>query len=169
MFGHHGLSYKASHGRMFHHNALNSIISHSLAAARVPSCLEPMRLHHADGNRPDCITMTPWLEGRFLVWDVTCIDPIGGDMLRRLVQLLPMLRKKRGEVCAPQPRLFFPTRCPGNIGLDWSRFHGLLKGHWPPCEDGHRRASVLCFPDTKTHSSHPSRECYFTGVLKLIF
>ena len=29
---------------------------------------------HADGKRPDGMTMVPWTEGKFLVWDATCVD-----------------------------------------------------------------------------------------------
>ena len=74
-FGHHGLSCnKPSQGRTARHNSLNNIIYRSLATAKAPSHLEPTWLHCADGNHPDGITMTPWSEGRFLVWDATSVD-----------------------------------------------------------------------------------------------
>ena len=72
-FGHHGLSCKSSQGHSARHNSLNNIIYCSLATAKVPSRLKPTGLHCADGNHPDGITMTPWMEGRFLVWDATCV------------------------------------------------------------------------------------------------
>ena len=41
------------------HNAVNSIIHHALAAAKLPSQLEPTGLHRADGRCPDGMTMVP--------------------------------------------------------------------------------------------------------------
>ena len=73
-FGFHGLSCSSSQGRTLRHNFLNNIIYRSLAAAKVSSRLEPSGLHRADGNRPDGVTMIPWSEGRFLVWDATRVD-----------------------------------------------------------------------------------------------
>ena len=70
----HGLSCKFSQGRISRHNAINNIIHHSLAAANIPSRLEPSGLHRSDGNWPDGITMIPWSQGKYLVWDVTCPD-----------------------------------------------------------------------------------------------
>ena len=72
--GHHGLLCRYTQGRLARHNAVNSIIHRSLAAAKIPSCLEPSGLHHSDGKRPDRVTMTPWSEGQFLVWDPTCVN-----------------------------------------------------------------------------------------------
>ena len=75
-FGHHGLSCKFSKGRVPHHHMLNSIIHHSLASANIPSRLEPSNLFREDGKRPDGVTMVPWSNGRFLVWDATCVDTL---------------------------------------------------------------------------------------------
>ena len=80
---HHGLSCRSSQGRSARHHALNTIISHSLAAASVPSRLEPTGLHRADANRPNGLTMTPWSEGRFLVRDATCVDTFCQSHRRR--------------------------------------------------------------------------------------
>ena len=82
-FGHHRLSCRSSQGRSVRHHALNTIISRSLAAATILSCLEPTGLHRANGNRPDGITMTPWSEGRFLAWDATCVDTFCQSHRRR--------------------------------------------------------------------------------------
>ena len=65
---------QSSQGCTACHNSLNDIVHRSLGTSKVPSRLEPSGLHHADGNCPDGITMTPWSEGRFLVWDATCVD-----------------------------------------------------------------------------------------------
>ena len=73
-FGRHGLSCRFSHGRMPRHQAINNIIFHSLTVANVPSRLEPPGLFRADGKRPDGVSMVPWSQGKYLVWDATCVD-----------------------------------------------------------------------------------------------
>ena len=45
-----------------------------VASANIHSRLEPSGLYKADGNCPDGVTMIPWSNGRFLVWDATCVD-----------------------------------------------------------------------------------------------
>ena len=53
---------------------MNDIIHRTLAAAKVPSRLEPSGLYRTDGKRPDGITVVPWKSGKLLVWDATCPD-----------------------------------------------------------------------------------------------
>ena len=72
--GTHGLSCSRSEGRHPRHAALNNVIRRSLAAAHIPSTLEPTGLCRADGKWPDGLTIVPWKCGRSLVWDVTCPD-----------------------------------------------------------------------------------------------
>ena len=71
--GYHGLLCRYSQGHLARHNAVNSVIHRSLAAAKIPSRLEHSGLHRSYGKRPNSIT-TPWSEGKFLVWDATCVD-----------------------------------------------------------------------------------------------
>ena len=70
----HGLSYRWSEGRHHRHAAVNDIIHRTLAAAKVPSRLEPSGLYRTDGKHPDGITVVPWKSGKLLVWDATCPD-----------------------------------------------------------------------------------------------
>ena len=91
------------------------------------------------------INMTPWLEGRFLVWDATCVD-IPMPQMKMYTEAgrcsgYLCRGRKDAEVCTPQPQLLF--------GLSWSGFLGFLEGSRPLCEDDHRRASVLYFPDAQ--------------------
>ena len=72
--GLHGLSCRRSTGRLPGHNQLNTIIKQSLASANIPSVLEPQGLSRTDGKRPDGMTITPWAQGRLLIWDATCWD-----------------------------------------------------------------------------------------------
>ena len=73
-FARHGLSCRFSQGRLPRHYSINNIIYHSLEAAKIPTRLEPSGLCHSDGNRPDGITMVPWSQGKYPVWDATCVD-----------------------------------------------------------------------------------------------
>ena len=73
-FGHHGLSCRSSQGRIPRHQMLNDIIHRSLASSNISSRLEPSGLYRADGKRPDGVTLIPWADGKFLVWDATCVD-----------------------------------------------------------------------------------------------
>ena len=72
--GRHGLSCRSSTGRISRHHAINNIILHSLAAAKIPSRLEPSGLFSSDRKRPDGVSLVPWSQGRYLAWDATCVD-----------------------------------------------------------------------------------------------
>ena len=72
--GTHGLSCRRSPGRIPRHEALNSIMQQSLTAAKVPSILEPVGLSRTDNKRPDGATITAWLRGQPLAWDVMVWD-----------------------------------------------------------------------------------------------
>ena len=77
----HGLSCNKSEGRFSRHAAFNDIIKRSLAAAHIPSMLEPTGLCRSDGKRPDGVTIIPWKSGRTLVWDATCTDTFAASHL----------------------------------------------------------------------------------------
>ena len=72
--GTHGLSCRKSAGRHPRHAALNDIVKKALAAADIPSALEPVGLCRSDGKRADGVTIIPWKRGQSLAWDVTCWD-----------------------------------------------------------------------------------------------
>ena len=55
--GIHGLSCRKSDGRHPHHAALNDIVKRALAAADIPSMLEPVGLCRSDGKRADGVTV----------------------------------------------------------------------------------------------------------------
>lgn len=69
-----GLSCTKRGGCHHHHSAINDILYHALLSALAPSRLDPSGLLRLDGKRPDGITMIPWRNGKFLVWDTTCPD-----------------------------------------------------------------------------------------------
>ena len=70
----HGLSCKSNQGRIPRHNNFNDIIHRTLSGAKVPSHLESSGLCCSDGKHPDGMTMVPWSQGKFLLWDATCVD-----------------------------------------------------------------------------------------------
>ena len=77
--GLHGLSCKKGGGKHHQHAELNDAIHRALAAAGIPSTLEPSGLVRSDGKRPDGITYAPWAQGRPLVWDVTVPDTLAAS------------------------------------------------------------------------------------------
>ena len=83
--GTHGLACRKSAGRQMRHNAVNDLIKRALVSANVPSLLEPNSLCRDDGKRPDDLPVLPWANGRYLVWDFTCLDTLAASHLNRAV------------------------------------------------------------------------------------
>ena len=83
--GRHGLSCRKSAGRLSRHGAVNDIIKRALSSAEVPCRLEPPSLMRDDGKRPDGMSMSPWSNGRCLVWDFTCPDTLAHSHLNSAV------------------------------------------------------------------------------------
>ena len=76
-------------GRYHCHSAVNDIIHRALAAAHVPSHLEPLSLYCSDGKQPDGVSVVPWKYGQLLVWDAACPDTFALQFLHsKLEQLL---------------------------------------------------------------------------------
>lgn len=74
--GRHGLSCRKSAGRLSRHGAVNDLIKRALTSAEVPCRLEPSSLSRDDDKRPDGMSLSPWSNGRCLVWDFTCPDTL---------------------------------------------------------------------------------------------
>ena len=72
--GLHGLSCIKSAGRIPRHAEINNIIKRSLAAAGIPSILEPSGLNPSNSTRPDGVTIYPFTNGKTLCWDATVSD-----------------------------------------------------------------------------------------------
>uniref|UniRef100_A0A8D8YZR5 Uncharacterized protein n=1 Tax=Cacopsylla melanoneura TaxID=428564 RepID=A0A8D8YZR5_9HEMI len=79
--GRHGMSCKFSAGRISRHSEINKIVQRALSSANISSRLEPNGLLREDGKRPDGITNIAWERGKFLVWDVTCVDSMAKSYL----------------------------------------------------------------------------------------
>lgn len=63
---HHGLSCLRYAGRFPKHHALNNIWR-AMVSANIPCVLELPGLYHADGKRPDGLTLVSWERGRCLL------------------------------------------------------------------------------------------------------
>ena len=70
----HGLSCRYSAGRHPRHRSVNDLLKQAFGSAGIPAVIEPQGLSRSDGKRPDGMTLVPWLRGRALVWDYTCVD-----------------------------------------------------------------------------------------------
>lgn len=81
-FGTHGLSCITKKGTFSRHIILNDLISNALSTAGFPSILEPPGLVRTDGKHPDGMTLVPWMRGKCLVWDATCVDTIASSYLK---------------------------------------------------------------------------------------
>lgn len=91
--GVHGLSCKFNAGRLARHTEANDIIRRALVSAGLPAVLEPHGLCRDDGKRPDGMTLTPWSNGRPLVWDFTCVDTLASSNL-------PFSRQEGGKLAS---------------------------------------------------------------------
>ena len=70
----HGFSCKWSEGHHQRHATVNDIVHCTMSTAHLPSRLESTGLSHSDGKCPDGVTLVPWMSGKLLVWDATCLD-----------------------------------------------------------------------------------------------
>ena len=75
----HGLSCRYSVGRHPRHRSVNDLLKQAFGSAGIPSVTEPTGLSRSDGRRPDGMTLVPWLRGRALVWDYTCVDTMANS------------------------------------------------------------------------------------------
>ena len=41
--------------------------------ASQPAKLKPPGLLHRDGKKPESVSVVPWMSGKCLVWDITCV------------------------------------------------------------------------------------------------
>ena len=60
---------------------LNDIVCRALNKAGIPSVKEPPGLTRSDGKRPDGVTLTAWIGGKQLAWDVTVTDTLAQSYL----------------------------------------------------------------------------------------
>ena len=60
--GRHGISCSYSAGRFPRHANLNDVVKRALAAAGIPSWLEPVGLDRSDGQRCHRVSLQPWEE-----------------------------------------------------------------------------------------------------------
>ena len=49
------------------------------ASANISNRLEPSGMYRAIGSHPDGVSIVPWSNRRFMVWDATCVDTFCGS------------------------------------------------------------------------------------------
>lgn len=81
--GVHGLSCTKNLTKYPRHSVMNNIIQRSLSSINVPTTLEPPGLSRTDGKRPDGLTLIPWLRGKPLIWDATCLDTLANSYVNK--------------------------------------------------------------------------------------
>ena len=50
------------------------IIHRNLNRVGIPATKQPQGLSRSDGKKLDDLTLTPWHEGRYLIWKITAAD-----------------------------------------------------------------------------------------------
>ena len=73
-------------GRHVRHRHANAVIQRAMAAAEMPTTLEPVGLCLTDDRRPYGQTLLPWSRGKPLVWDYTCVHRLAASYARRAVE-----------------------------------------------------------------------------------
>ena len=146
-----GLSCRTCIRRYHCHSAVNVIIHRALAAAHVPSRLEPSGLYRSDGKRPDGVSIVPWKCGQLLVWDATCPDTFAPSysalLHNKLEQLLNSLKKRRLKYIITHASFYSSGN--GVFGPRTTQFHKEL---------GHRLKQV---------SVEANKYAYFTQSLSV--
>ena len=121
-------------GRHVRHRHANSAIQRAMAAAEIPTTLEPAGLSLSDERRPDGQTLLPWSRGRPLVWDFTCLHRLAASYARKAVEKgsgvaeIGEERKRRTYADLEGQFLIQPVAVEtlGGIGADSMRFIGDL-------------------------------------------
>ena len=72
--GLHVLSCRKSAARHERRSHLNDLVWRAIKGAQILSVKETLGLCRDDRNRPDGVTLIPWLRGKILAWDVTVVD-----------------------------------------------------------------------------------------------
>ena len=113
-FGLHGLSCHFGRGKFLHHNSINEIIKRTLESVKVPSVVEPSGISRLDGKRPDGTSLIAWSQGKPLVWDVTCPNPLAASHINSArireqeLLLMKLNAKRRGNMPVSQATTFHP-------------------------------------------------------------
>jgi len=60
---------------------VNDIFARAFRSGDIPVALEPQGMLRGDRRSPDGVTLVPWKQGRWLVWDFTCPDTLAPSPL----------------------------------------------------------------------------------------
>ena len=79
--GNHALLCPQIKSRFARHQMGNVAIRDSVKSACIPSTLEPVGLLRNNGPRPGGVTISPWVRGKSLAWDFTCVHRLAASHL----------------------------------------------------------------------------------------
>jgi hypothetical protein len=79
--GDHALTCRELGGRSWRHAALNAVVLRAFRCIGSAASLEPTGLLPDGGRRPDGVGDAPWMIGRRLAWDATCVHPTSASNL----------------------------------------------------------------------------------------
>ena len=101
----------AGGGKFLHHNSINEVIKCTLDSAKVPSVVEPSGISQLDGMCPYGTSLIAWSQGKPLVWDVTCPNPLAASHINSARKGTGTVsdeaeRKKRGNMPVSQATIF---------------------------------------------------------------
>ena len=131
------------------------IIYRSLVAARSP----PVSIARPDGKCPDLMTMhmVPWSLSLGRGEVPLCVDTFCPSIEQEPGKKLHIQNPKSEEVRPPQLCLSVSAVCNGDWRFHRSRFQDIPFGPWQTSQNGHRRATFLCFLAPKDLMQWPSR------------
>jgi hypothetical protein len=71
---------RKGNGKQTRHSLFNDVIWRSFLRAKIQASKEPLGTFR-DNKRPDGVTLTPWLRGKCVAWDVTVADTFANSYL----------------------------------------------------------------------------------------
>ena len=74
--GRHRLLSKLQAGRHPRHSQINNIVKRALTTAEFPARLKPTGLCRKDGKHPEGLTLFPYKQGKYRLWDVTVVSTL---------------------------------------------------------------------------------------------
>ena len=185
--GNHALICPRNKSRFIRHQIENDVIREFLRAAGISSTLELRGLIRRDGRRPDGATMTPWLRGRSLAWDFTCVNRLATFHITSGNREGPIVASEaeetKRETLLRDPRvLYVRTRRDRDIGrhrrlqqdvsqtwLERSKRKLMRRGHLPSSakDSAWERGNAACVLEAISEDSavqHGNAACVLEAI-----
>ena len=111
-------------------------------------------------------TFNPWKQGKYLVWDVTCISTIARSHVTNAASQpgLPAItaerKKKEKYSCLDNDKTCPRPRCPRDIESQWARGQQIHLRDWPAPPLGDRWHQVSVFPVAENKQGNTTRQSH---------